>query len=126
MTTSITKISGIGSHTAGILAQYGYKCAEDLAVTDEYALGKIPGFGPVRAQLVIAAARVLCPGRFDNQDSSSVPNEVSGLDKKAKSKTKTKKKSKKKKEKKSKKKVELEEVKKAKKSPSKKKRKKKK
>lgn len=147
MTTPIDKISGIGLHTAGILVEYGYKCAEDLAATNEDALRRVPGFGPARAKLVIKAARVLCDFKSLNSgysqnisaatetiektivgDKTAVDKAaVDHLDKKNKSKKKSKKKKKNKEEKKSKKENKQKKEKKAekvKKSASKKKKKK--
>lgn len=128
MTISITKISGIGLHTANILAQHGYSCAEDLAATDETMLGKVPGFGPTRVKLIIAAARELCPVNLQNPQSLSVSTAETKVSKKSKSKMKTKKKSKKKdkkKDKKDKKEKKHEGVKKAQRTSPKKKKKKK-
>jgi hypothetical protein len=70
MTTPIVKIKGIGQHTAEILAENGFKSAEDLAATTEDALGKIHGFGPARAKMVIKMAQALCNVGSDNEVSS--------------------------------------------------------
>ena len=146
MTIPIIKINGIGLHTAEILVENGYKCAEDLAATNEDDLSKIHGFGPVRAKLVIKTARALCEARSENPDIPPVltavikptdiphveeaakPEEtaiIMQLEKKDKSKKKKKKKKKDKKGKKSKKEVKQEKTKKVKKTSSKKKKKKK-
>ena len=72
MRTPIKKISGIGPYTADILLEYGYKCVEDLAGTNEDSLSKVPGFGPIRAKSVIEAARVLCDSCFSGPGSSQI------------------------------------------------------
>lgn len=123
MRTPIDKIKGVGPRTAEILAENGYKSAEDLAATKIEALGKIHGFGPARAKLVIKAAQALCdsrsakPASYPNLENASQtvdkhmvggvkvggPAVGESLEKKGKSKKKSKKKTTKKKDKKKKK-----------------------
>ncbi len=128
MTTPINKISGIGPYTAEILVEYGYKCAEDLAATNEGSLSKVPGFGPVRANAIIESARVLC--KFSSPDleadDKTAVDKVAGdhPGKKNKSKKEKKKKKKNKNEKKSKKEKKQKKSEKEKKSTTKKKKKK--
>lgn len=59
MTILITEIKGIGPQTAKTLAEHGYSNAEDLATAQPNDLAAISGFGPVRANLVIEAAKTL-------------------------------------------------------------------
>ncbi|MCP4343543.1 MAG: helix-hairpin-helix domain-containing protein [Desulfobulbaceae bacterium] len=150
MTTPIVKIKGIGLHTAEILAENGFKSAEDLAATTEDALGKIHGFGPARAKKVIKTARALCDAGSDNEVASpsvvamaeaAEPTEdllvdddikaeesadIRQLEKKGKSKKKSKKKKKNKEDKKAGKEKKQKKIKKVKKTSAKKKKKKKK
>lgn len=69
MTIPIDKIPGIGAYTTAILRDYGYKSAEDLAKANEEALCKVPGFGQIRAGLIIQAARVLCDMDAEKNES---------------------------------------------------------
>ena len=146
MTTPIVKIKGIGLHTAEILAENGFKSAEDLAATTEDALGKIHGFGPARAKMVIKMAQALCNVGSDNEVSSpsvvataeaaettedllvddDIKAEESADIMQLEEKGKSKKKSKKKKKNKGEKKAGKEKIKKEKKTSAKKKKKKKK
>ena len=150
MTTPIVKIKGIGLHTAEILAENGFKSAEDLAATTEDALGKIHGFGPARAKMVIKMAQALCNVGSDNEVSSpsvvaaaeaaepteglpvdddiktEEPADIMRLEKKGKSKKKSKKKKKNKEDKKAGKEKKQKKIKKVKKTSGKKKKKKKK
>lgn len=59
MATPITKVWGIGVKVAEVLAEYGYKCAEDLLAKGEEELALIPGFGPDRSRKVLGSAREL-------------------------------------------------------------------
>ena len=54
---SITDVAGIGLSTATLLSDHGIKSAEALARSSLERLQSIPGFGPVRAQRVLAAAQ---------------------------------------------------------------------
>jgi len=111
MTTPIIKIKGIGPQTAEILGEHGFKFAEDLALSTEDALGKVHGFGPSRAKMVIEAARVLCEGSSDTTGKLLLDDGINvdfstgdmKLEKKGKPKSKSKKKKKNKGDKKTKK-----------------------
>lgn len=59
MAISIREVKGIGAQTAAALAEHGYRQAEDLAAARPEDLKGIPGFGLVRANLIIEAARAL-------------------------------------------------------------------
>ena len=54
---SLTAIPGVGDVTAELLYQNGFKSAEQLAESDEDAVGEIDGVGPERAGPILAAAR---------------------------------------------------------------------
>jgi len=135
MTIPIIKIPGIGEYSADILNENGYKSAEDLAAANKDALCKVPGFGPVRAQLIIKAAQTLCdtmskaadsfpvlPAAVKNNKKNPDDGDISGEEKTDTS----KKKSKKKKEKQNKKEKEQNKAQDEKKTSAKKKKKKKK
>jgi hypothetical protein len=59
MTTDLTKISGIGANSAKALTEAGFDTIEAIAKTTPAALGKVSGFGPKRAERVIASAKEL-------------------------------------------------------------------
>ncbi len=59
MTTPLTKVQGVGSHTASILEKHGIKSAEDLAQATTHTLMEVPGFGPLRAAKIISTAQSL-------------------------------------------------------------------
>lgn len=59
MAIPITEIKGIGPKTAELLAEHGYRTAEELAAAQPNDLAVISGFGFVRANLVIEEARTL-------------------------------------------------------------------
>ncbi|MBM9614673.1 helix-hairpin-helix domain-containing protein [Desulfobulbus rhabdoformis] len=59
MAITLSAIQGIGPHTADVLAEHGYSKVEELAAAQESDLVVISGFGPVRANLVINAAKSL-------------------------------------------------------------------
>lgn len=102
MATLITKVWGIGSQTAVILAENGYQSAEDLAATTEMDLTKVPGFGPARAERIIESARSLVDIKQmkpQKTDSSATKKKKKKKDKKQKDKKKQKKQKSKKKEK---------------------------
>src|SRR5262244_1716462 len=54
---SLTAIPNIGDVTAELLYQNGFKSAEELAASDEDAVGDIDGIGAERAPAILAAAR---------------------------------------------------------------------
>jgi hypothetical protein len=89
MPTPITELPGIGSSVAAVLAKHGYKYAADIAVLDVETLCAVPGFGPLKAEAAIEAAKELEPSEPD----SSKPKKS----KKKKNKKKSEKKSDKKK-----------------------------
>lgn len=104
MTTPLIKISGVGAHTAEILIENGYKCAEDLAAASEEALAEVHTFGPARAKLVIQAAKALCDAGSDEPVvSGRQAVDLMDLNYSEKKDTSKKKKKKKKEEKKAKK-----------------------
>jgi len=59
MSKAITDIPGIGSSSAGILAQNGYRTVQEIAETTAEKLGAVPGFGTIRATRVIKLANEL-------------------------------------------------------------------
>lgn len=76
MATPIISVSGVGTQTADILVENGYKDAESLAKANVQDLLKISGFGPVRANNLIAAAQELVG------DGEHDPDEVEATAKK--------------------------------------------
>jgi NAD-dependent DNA ligase len=80
---AITSISGIGPGTAVILAEHGFTSVADIAAASVGQLQVVPGFGAVRASIIIDAARNL------------VTQKNASPEKKAKKKTKKDKKKKK-------------------------------
>ncbi len=61
MKTPITDIPGIGPATAEALAAGGFVSAEAIANSDVASLSSVPGFGPVRSERTIAAAKAILP-----------------------------------------------------------------
>jgi hypothetical protein len=59
MSTPLTLVKGIGPATAEKLATAGINNAEDLAATTREQLAGIPGFGPARADQILANASQL-------------------------------------------------------------------
>ncbi len=59
MKTPLTDITGIGPAAATMLTKYGFDSAEAIASSDVESLCVVPGFGPVRAQGVILAAKAV-------------------------------------------------------------------
>lgn len=59
MTTDLTKISGIGRNSAKALIEAGFDSIETIAKSTPEALGKVNGFGPKRAERIIASAKEL-------------------------------------------------------------------
>ena len=98
MTIPITAVSGIGAHTAEILAENGFDSAEALASAQKEDLMKINGFGHSRAEKVIASARALVTVTDVGQDQDLQPTLEAGVkeeqvtEKKSKKKKKAKKK----------------------------------
>ena len=68
MATPITTVSGIGAHTAKILAENGFESVEALAAAHNEDLTKISGFGLARAEKVIASARAVLTAALVNQE----------------------------------------------------------
>lgn len=56
MVSCVTNVAGIGPSTAALLTEHGIESAEALANSPLERLLSIPGFGPARAQSVLAAA----------------------------------------------------------------------
>ena len=98
----LADISGIGPHTAQVLADHGIGTVEALASTPVGELAKIPGFGPVRAEAVRTAALVLQQKSPTTGKKTRKKKDEKGKkkDKKAKGKKKDKKRKGKKKDKK--------------------------
>jgi len=67
MTTDLTKINGIGTNSAKALREAGFESIEAIAKASPEALDKISGFGPKRAERVIASAKQLV------QDAKPIP-----------------------------------------------------
>jgi len=72
MAIPITEIKGIGPQTARALAEQGYNTAEDLAAAQPSDLTTIPGFGAVRANFVIEAAKTLTGEILESTASGKV------------------------------------------------------
>jgi nucleotidyltransferase/DNA polymerase involved in DNA repair len=115
MTLSILDVHGIGQATSVVLAEYGFKTAEDLAKTTIVQLAATPGFSETRATQVIKDARSLVasndqlekPAKVKSQAKNKKPSKSakkSKKDKKTKQKQDSKKKKGKTKDKKAKKK----------------------
>lgn len=60
-TTPLILLAGIGPAAADVLEKNGYASAEKIAQSDIDSLCEVPGFGPIRAAKVIAAAKELVP-----------------------------------------------------------------
>ena len=59
MTIALTRVKDIGPVAADVLANHGINSVAALASLSPAQLGKVPGFGPLRSQRVIAAAKSL-------------------------------------------------------------------
>ncbi len=59
MANQITNIPGIGDKTAEILAAHGFKTVSAIARSTVEKLSSVPGFGPSRSGVIIAAAIAL-------------------------------------------------------------------
>ncbi len=57
MTTDLTKITGIGANSAANLNKAGFETIEAIASSTVVELSKVSGFGPGRAERVIATAK---------------------------------------------------------------------
>lgn len=55
------EIRGIGPATAATLAERGIDSVEKLAAADLASVAQVPGFGPKRAEAVLAAANAALP-----------------------------------------------------------------
>ena len=66
MTIALTRIPGIGPSTAKVLAENGFKSAQQLAGTTIAQLAKVPGFGTARASRAINAAIELLAAAGDS------------------------------------------------------------
>jgi transcription termination factor NusA len=109
--TDITQITGIGPAAAGLLVASGFKTVEDIASASVEALGGVKGFGPARAEKIIAAAKELLAAPTAAEPAPAKPAKPAKAEPKAdpakekkKPKDKDKEKDKKKKDKKGKKK----------------------
>jgi len=119
MATPITKVWGVGIKVAEVLAENGYKYAEDLASAGGDQLALVPGFGLARAKKVIQSAKDIVPAEKKEPPKVAVEKSVTNTSKKKK--TKKKETEKKKKDSKKKKKASKDKKKSAKKEESKKK-----
>lgn len=59
MTIALTRVKDIGPVAADVLAKHGINSVEALAALSPAQLGKVPGFGPLRSERIIAAAKSL-------------------------------------------------------------------
>jgi NAD-dependent DNA ligase len=96
----ITNIPGIGAATARVLVDAGFPSVEAIAKASEDKLAVVPGFGPSRAAVVIAAARDLVASESSQRAGGAEPSPKSGKGKKDKNDKKDKKGKKDKKDKK--------------------------
>ena len=107
MTLSILKVHGIGQVTSVVLAEYGFKTADDLAKASIAQLAATPGFSETRAAQVINDARNLMasadlvdtPVKVKSQAKDKKPSKSAKQPKKVKDKKNKKKDSKKNKDK---------------------------
>ena len=99
MTLSIINVHGIGQATSVVLAEYGFKTADDLAKASIVQLAMTPGFSETRATQVINDARSLVasadqeetPATVKAQAKDKKPSKSAKKPKKAKDKKKLKK-----------------------------------
>ncbi len=56
---ALTEVPGVGVATAETLVEHGFADVRSVAAADAGDLGRVPGFGPVRAAAVKAAAEAL-------------------------------------------------------------------
>ena len=97
MATQLTEIAGIGSTTAHILKNHGFKTVKSIADATIGKLSAVPGFSAARAQKTIDAAKK-SPG-----STASKPNTVTTVKESSRKKVSKDKKSKNKKNRKDKK-----------------------
>ncbi len=124
MATPISKITGIGPHTANVLMEHGYTSVESIANTKIVDLTGVPGFGLARARNIIAAAKTLI--KKHKAESAPTPKKAKAKKPSKKKKDTMKKDKKKKKKEKAKKEVKKKQTTKDKKKKSEKSKKKKK
>lgn len=86
MKTPVTDVTGIGPHTAKLLNEHGFSSAESLAATTTEKLSEVPGFGPLRAQRVIDAAKDVIPPTTKPSKPESKSKDVTPPKKKSKKK----------------------------------------
>jgi hypothetical protein len=115
----LTEIPGVGDATATTLGESGFPDVEAVARASEKELAAAPGFGPLRAATVIAAARAVLAASDTSADEKPGKKRK---DKKNKDKKKDKKKKKKREKNKTKKKKDRKKKKKEKKDGRKKRR----
>ena len=75
MAMMLTKVKDIGPVAAAALAKHGISSVEALASLSPAQLGEVPGFGSLRSQRVIAAARSLLATA---ESAGSGPGEKAG------------------------------------------------
>lgn len=88
--TDLTDVTGIGAGSTAALQESGISSVRDLAETPLESLVQVPGFGPIRADAVIKAAKALVV------EPSATTGDLPATDQKKKKKRKKKKKQKKK------------------------------
>jgi predicted RecB family nuclease len=72
----MTQIAGIGPAAAELLRQAGFDSVESLAETNVLALSEVKGFGPIRAQTIISAAKDLIEVDVKSVDTPSGSSEI--------------------------------------------------
>ncbi len=101
---TLTDVQGIGDAAAKVLADRGIRSVKALAKAETARLTDIPGFGEIRAQAVIRAAREMMESSVEAPSEKQQPGKEKAGKKKKHKKKKKKKESKKTQDKKGKKK----------------------
>ena len=78
MTLSIIKVHGIGQVTSVVLAEYGFKTADNLAKASIAQLAVTPGFSETRATQVINDARNLVTSTEQEKTPAKVKSQAKG------------------------------------------------
>lgn len=102
--SQLTRIPGIGPATARTLTDSGFASVEAIAKAATEDLARVPGFGSIRAAVVITSAQTLVTVDGGEPVTSAAPEKADKAKGKKKKKKKNKKKDKKKDKGKSKKK----------------------
>jgi NAD-dependent DNA ligase len=74
----LTNIPGVGAATARALVDAGFSTVEAIAKASEDKLAAVPGFGPSRAAVAIAAARDLVASEGVQKAGGVEPSSGSG------------------------------------------------